>query len=231
MDRVQRSGLIALLVLLTIAGGGWLVGSGSTDADDVVKPVGFDPSGSTGVTFLPPSQRKLVLTKESFQRPPAAHPLRTVANSSASPVLIPAPVAANARVANRVAKARVIVVREGDNLQTIAQREMGSFKHWKAIADFNGISDPRRLAIGQSLTLPTPGVAVPVSASLEETQPVKTPGRLPAEYVVQAGDVAGIISQKLYGTSKKWNALLRHNGIDDPLELRPGQVLQVPDLR
>ena len=122
-------------------------------------------------------------------------------------------------------------MRDGDNLQTIAQRELGSFKHWKSIADFNGITDPRRLAIGQSLTLPTPGDAAPVPASRVASSSIQNPGELPTEYVVQAGDVAGVISQKLYGTSKKWNALLHHNGISDPLDLRPGQVLRVPDLR
>jgi len=49
---------------------------------------------------------------------------------------------------------RVYVVQTGDMLSTIAQRELGSARHWRAIADLNPKVDPDRLFVGAKLRLP-----------------------------------------------------------------------------
>lgn len=50
---------------------------------------------------------------------------------------------------------RVHTVIEGDTLHSIAQRELGKPRHWRAIAELNGIDDPMRLTAGQSLLIPS----------------------------------------------------------------------------
>ncbi len=52
------------------------------------------------------------------------------------------------------AVAREIVVREGESLSLIAQRELGSMERWTELAQLNNIADPRRLQAGQRLLLP-----------------------------------------------------------------------------
>lgn len=49
---------------------------------------------------------------------------------------------------------REIVVREGESLSLIAQRELGDMERWTELARLNGITDPRRLQAGQRLALP-----------------------------------------------------------------------------
>lgn len=46
------------------------------------------------------------------------------------------------------------VVKRGDHLRSIAAKQLGSAKKWKAIADLNNIRDPRKLKVGQKLRLP-----------------------------------------------------------------------------
>lgn len=45
------------------------------------------------------------------------------------------------------------IVKSGDTLWMIAQKEYGSGSRWKEIADKNGVKDPKRLQVGQRLVL------------------------------------------------------------------------------
>ncbi|MDX1683354.1 MAG: LysM domain-containing protein, partial [Phycisphaeraceae bacterium] len=45
-------------------------------------------------------------------------------------------------------------VKKGDTLWSIAQRHYGDGKRWREIASANNISDPGKLRVGQTLTLP-----------------------------------------------------------------------------
>ena len=49
---------------------------------------------------------------------------------------------------------KVTVLRTGDRLDVIAQREYGDADLWRALASFNGIEDPRRLSPGSTLRIP-----------------------------------------------------------------------------
>lgn len=90
-------------------------------------------------------------------------------------------------------------VRAGDTLSGIAARfgtDVGT------LARTNGISDPDRIATGQTLRLPSGG------------------GR--ASHVVQPGETLGEIARSA-GTD--WQSLARLNNISNPHLIRPGQVL------
>jgi hypothetical protein len=50
---------------------------------------------------------------------------------------------------------RARTIRPGDTLDWIAAEELGSPGAWRSIAVANGIDDPRRLRVGQSLVIPT----------------------------------------------------------------------------
>ena len=53
-----------------------------------------------------------------------------------------------------VTNSEAYVVQKGDTLYSIARRFYGSGNNWKTIAELNGISDPRKLRVGQELILP-----------------------------------------------------------------------------
>jgi len=50
-------------------------------------------------------------------------------------------------------------------------------------------------------------------------------------HVVQRGDTLTAIAARLYDDPAPWRAIAVHNGIDDPLELEPGTILEAPPLR
>lgn len=51
-------------------------------------------------------------------------------------------------------KSKIYTVKEGDNLQALANREYGSPFLWRVIADENDINDPRFLEPGKQLLIP-----------------------------------------------------------------------------
>lgn len=60
-------------------------------------------------------------------------------------------------VATPVVAYREILVRQGESLSIIAQRELGDMERWTEIAELNAIADPRRLQAGQRLLVPGTG--------------------------------------------------------------------------
>ncbi|NQU49501.1 MAG: LysM peptidoglycan-binding domain-containing protein [Planctomycetes bacterium] len=76
MDRVQRSGLIALAVLLLTALGAHYVGSlPGSDATIPPRLAAQNPATLEGVKFLPPEQRKFFVGPADFVRPPVRNPM------------------------------------------------------------------------------------------------------------------------------------------------------------
>jgi hypothetical protein len=49
--------------------------------------------------------------------------------------------------------------------------------------------------------------------------------------VVQRGDTLSRIAGDAYGDAAQWRGIADHNAIDDPLDLRPGAILEIPPLR
>ena len=49
---------------------------------------------------------------------------------------------------------RTYTIRKGDTLWSIAQREYGNGQKWRAISAANASVDPKKLAVGQQITLP-----------------------------------------------------------------------------
>jgi murein DD-endopeptidase MepM/ murein hydrolase activator NlpD len=100
------------------------------------------------------------------------------------------------------------VVERGETLLSIAQKYGTTVD---AITHTNGITDPRNIYVGQSLTIPDGGA----DSSTMEVVP----------YVVQAGDTVSSIARR-YGTT--WQTLVHINALLSPDSIYPGLVIQVP---
>lgn len=57
--------------------------------------------------------------------------------------------------------AREVVVRPGESLSSIAERELGAMSRWEEIARRNNITDPRKLKAGMRLIIPDDGMMDP----------------------------------------------------------------------
>ncbi len=95
---------------------------------------------------------------------PEESPAPVAAPAAAQPAAAPAPAPTQTPAPGPVAGAadaewpagRIYVVQAGDTLGTIAQKTLGSAKHWKRLHDANrkAIPDPGRMRAGTRLVLP-----------------------------------------------------------------------------
>lgn len=112
---------------------------------------------------------------------------------------------ASASPLDRIAPPASHTVAAGDTLSGIAARHGTT---WQTLARINGLSDPDRLAIGQSIRLP---------------DGASSAGR-PAEHVVRPGEtLSGIASRHGLDTG----ALARANGIANPDRIAAGQTIRL----
>ncbi len=116
---------------------------------------------------------------------------------------------------------RTYTVQKNDTYFSIAASQLGNGARWKELEKLNRIS-AENLRPGKVIKLP----AKPVEAVEPE---VETPadGRV---HVVAKGETLGEISQKHYGTSRRWKDIQKANPKVDPENMMPGTKLVLPDL-
>jgi LysM repeat protein len=136
-----------------------------------------------------------------------------------------------AQVSTPPASARNYVVKPGDTLGLIAQRELGSTKRWQEIEALNGVK-PERLAVGMSLKLPSGG-AVAGSTPTRSSPPAKTqpaPVSKPSAgtYTVRSGDSLSRIADAQLGSADRYREILALNPGIKADKLSIGQVLRMP---
>jgi LysM repeat protein len=115
------------------------------------------------------------------------------------------------------------VVQSGENLFRIGLQYGLS---WVALAQYNGITNPNNITVGQTIKIPcdgttTPPVNPPIEPPVEPTLPPENV----TTYTVQPGDNLFRISLK-FGVS--WVEIAEANGIVNPNEIYAGQVLKIP---
>jgi hypothetical protein len=50
-------------------------------------------------------------------------------------------------------------------------------------------------------------------------------------HVVQEGETLNQIAARVYDDSRQWRAIAIHNALDDPVDLDPGTILEIPPIR
>lgn len=143
---------------------------------------------------------------------------------------------------------RTHVVVAGENLYRIGLLYGLS---WVAIAEYNGITDPNTITVGQELRIPPSPTATPVTESsvptaapsvaeapadraeaVEQAEERPSTGSratatdsTPPVHAVAAGDTLYGISRR-YGVD--WAQVAEANGLATPNQLYPGQLLKIP---
>lgn len=147
---------------------------------------------------------------------------------------------------------RIHVVEAGENLYRIGLQYGLS---WVAIAEYNGITDPNQISVGQQLRIPpSPTATATLEASAGDRRPMDAGRRVsptvePAEVrdqpsaveAVEAGSQPPVViipthtvaaGDTLYGISRRygveWAQLAEANGLATPNQLYPGQLLKIP---
>lgn len=191
---------------------------GGTPVDTTGAPGDFMPTnqipGNTGSTYTQPGAA--VGPSQGTPPDPAQQPELADAPAEEGP-------------------ADTYMVVAGDTLWDIAEQFLGDGNRWQEIATANGISDARRLQVGQSLVIPEGG-AQPATGAMGAYTPTQRPTASAAApevsgpsdtYTVQQGDSLWKIAAELLGDGGRWGELAALNNIQNPNMIRPGQVLQL----
>lgn len=115
-------------------------------------------------------------------------------------------------------------VQAGDTLEIIAAKVYGNRHKWSHLVSANKEKlgpPPYPLIVGMQLEVP--------SLELLEARNGTAVLNADGTYPVQSGDTLGLISRKLYGTSKRWTTLyeLNRDQLPTPGSLQVGQELRI----
>lgn len=182
----------------------------------------------TPAPTLPVTAEPVTLTPESSPAPPTTEP------ATAEPTAVePTPTAESANAAGEI----IHIVQAGENLYRIGLKYGLS---WVAIAEYNGITDPNSITVGQELRIPpaptataeastgsqTEGVtADPSAGDSDQAASASTDGSSPAVVTVAPGDTLYLIAQR-HGVS--WDQVAEANGLTSPNQIYAGQLLKIP---
>lgn len=131
--------------------------------------------------------------------------------------------------------ARDYVVKSGDTLSEIAQRELGSSRRWQEIVALNPGLDPARLRSGKTIRLPgdarvAGGGSAPKSAPAPKAEGPKkeTVAASGRTHKVGKGENLWKIAERTLGDGKRWKEIAALNPSVNPDKLVLGQVLKLP---
>lgn len=130
-DTMMRSKMIGMLALVG------LLGLAACDNNKTDSTASGEPIKSDKSAAIPPAPE------------PVTDPVITVQPA-------PMPTAAPAAKAGKAATAKgnTYVVQKGDTLMSIARNHYGNASKFRDIASANGITDPAKIKVGQTLILP-----------------------------------------------------------------------------
>lgn len=133
---------------------------------------------------------------------------------------------------------RAYTVKEGDTLDSIARRELGSARLREAISRSNPMVDFERLRPGREIRIPLDPTNIqgkPVEAAsapplTPPAAPTAPPPEAAVEYTVRSGDTLSRIAKAQYGSVAYKDLIFRANRdrLADEDSLKPGQKLRLP---
>ena len=128
------------------------------------------------------------------------------------------------------AVATTYVVQKGDTLGSLAKKFYGNESQWKLIAEANKV-DPKKLQIGQKLTIPSIETTADRAMTTEPAPLVAPDTTIEATrtHVVQKNETLATIAKKYYGSEAQWKLIAEANKVD-PKKLQIGQKLTIPTL-
>ncbi|HHH76173.1 MAG TPA: LysM domain-containing protein, partial [Phycisphaerae bacterium] len=117
-------------------------------------------------------------------------------------------------------------VASGDLLGTIAQKYLGSQRHWEDIVKANPGINPNNLKINSVLRIPPP----PKTASPTSSDGA-TSATLPAGWKlhkIASRETLELIAKKYYDRGSQWDVIAKANPKIDPNRLRIGTQIRIP---
>lgn len=126
---------------------------------------------------------------------------------------------------------KTYAIQAGDTFSSIAEKFLGSEKHWPLIAQENPRVDPAKLKIGQIIRIPESAEPPPAVEVHDDSATPHADSAGNITYTVKADDTLSSIAKQYYGSSAKWEVIHQANLSvigDDPGRLKLGMKLIIP---
>lgn len=226
-----------------------LPNTGTIRLPDSLSPTGPKPSPTASTPKPTASPSTLAMNTPRSTDPsatgarPAPRPEDMKPTPLARPITNSPPAAASARPAPVWPQSHVIV--SGETLSVISEKYYDTTQQVDRIMKANPSLNPRRLKIGDVVTIPAPDAELASDANVAKTHPAVKP-QTPAAplsadaaptpgaartYTIRSGDTLYSIATKMLGDGKKWKQLFEKNRAllkNDPKRLKIGMVLTLP---
>ncbi len=136
---------------------------------------------------------------------------------------------------------RLHSIQQGETIASVCRSQYGDTKLLDELLAYNKsvVPDPSRMRVGVTIRLPDAAVlrgeqvamGAPAPAPVLG-DPVRTPtsGGSLRTYTVKPGDIPGRIAQSQLGSAKHAGAILKANPGLDPKKLKPGMVINLPNV-
>jgi nucleoid-associated protein YgaU len=131
-------------------------------------------------------------------------------------------------------------VSAGDNLWKISKNFYGDGFKWVEIAKANNLQNPRKIRVGDKLTLPKINRTENIATKTETQKPTEVPTQkstteivrtnsiIGNTYIVVRGDNLWNISVRAYGDGFKWVEIAKANNLQNPRIIHAGNKLMIP---
>lgn len=123
----------------------------------------------------------------------------------------------------------VYIVKEGDDLWSIADHFYHDSYKWTDIAKANNLTDPSSIFSGNELVIPQQQVAAGNDKPAIHEVSAQTPNAITGNsYTVVAGDNLWDIAVRAYADGYRWTDIAKENNLAEPGVIHVGDVLKIP---
>ncbi|UCF83406.1 MAG: LysM peptidoglycan-binding domain-containing protein [Desulfobacteraceae bacterium] len=131
-------------------------------------------------------------------------------------------------------------IQPDESISTLAERYYGDFKKFHLIAQFNELEDATKVTVGQEIKIPViEGVPIVADPTDIRTDSRESPEAMPGEIItvkgfithtVQPGESLSELAKIYYGDYKKFDLIVKFNGLEDITSVRVAQEIKIPEI-
>jgi len=132
------------------------------------------------------------------------------------------------------------IIQPGETISTLADRYYGDYRKFHLIAEYNELEDATKVTVGEEIKIPVlEGMPIMAAPGEIQTETGEAPESMPGEIItvksyvthtVQPGESLSKLAQMYYGDYKKFDLIVKFNGLEDATSVQFGQQIRIPEV-